>query len=785
MPREDSNGVYVREACDTRLEDPAAAEKRRLRELLAGWGTAETGEELELVGRRLSGPCAALSLPASLQQPLMRLAQSFALSDPSLPDCPIVYASQGFLALMGYPREQVLGRNCRFLQGPGTCPAELELLREGLAAGRAVTVNLLNYQYDGTPFMNHLHVAQIRNSAGKVTYLVGVQLDVTAPGSDHEPLRGVRASRSIVPLCSATSENVAVVEPTDKAIKAAAAFPSGELVYEPPSGPKRLATSLALLRALPWRRLKKDSVLVIELDGAISEKRQGRFGSAQSVPQICRSLQKAAYDPRVCGILLKISPLSVGWARLQEIREYIAFFRQSGKFSMAFLTTGAEKEYYMASSCEEVYVPPTGNLSLRGLVVAGSFLRDALEKAGVEPQVKRIGKYKSAGDQLLRRDMSEPQHEQLSALLDTIYEGFTTAAAASRGKTVAEVEELLERGVYDMRELADGGWVTALRYEDEVIADLKKRTGGKDDKVRAVGLKKYSSVSPSAFGLVGRKRIAVIRSAGAIVGGAARTGGTITAPELVKKLRQVAEDKRWAGVILRIDSPGGDALASDLIWREIQQLRKKKPVVASMGDVAASGGYYMAMAADVIVAQSLTITGSIGVVLGKFNLQELYRRVGYTKTPISRGRYANLLADQRSFTPEEEALFDATAEFAYRSFRDKAAESRGIAVEAMQDVAQGRVWSGRDAIGAGLVDALGGVARAVAILKDRAGIAPGDQVALVELTREEMSPLTLLTGGATAGAGIPALLQVATEGLAQGDVFRMPDVSVDASTKFF
>ncbi|BDA50409.1 Protease 4 [Coccomyxa sp. Obi] len=559
---------------------------------------------------------------------------------------------------------------------------------------------------------------------------------------------------------TAVAEEKTETPPAEVSKIGAEELPSGALAFTPPTGLQKFMTSLRLIRALPWRRFKKGSVLVIELGGAITEKRQGRFAGANSMPQITGALRKAAYDPRVSGIFIKVSPLSAGWAKLQEIRQYIDFFRQSGKFSIAYMAAGGEKEYYVASACQELYVPPSGSLSLRGLAVSGTFLRSALEKVGVDPNIIRIGKYKSAGDQLLRKDMSEAQREQLTAILEDIYEGFTEGIALSRGKSVQEAEAMLDEAIYKMERYVEGGWLTGLKYEDEILKDLEKRTESEPNKLKTVGLKKYASVSPTAFGIVGRKRLAVIRAAGPIVGGTGGpASGNITAGDLIAQIRMVAEQKAFAGLILRVDSPGGDALASDLIWRELRVLAEKKPVIASMGDVAASGGYYLSMAARKVVAEQLTITGSIGVITGKFSLEHLYNKVGYAKEVISKGRYAELLADNRGFSEEEDKYFAEQAQYAYESFRNKAALSRGLPIEKMQEVAQGRVWSGKRALEVGLVDALGGLSRAVAIAKREIGIPDDEAVALIELSRESPSPLALLSGGASASATAFALLQ--------------------------
>lgn len=525
-----------------------------------------------------------------------------------------------------------------------------------------------------------------------------------------------------------------------------------ELQYIEPSGVQRAITGFRLFFALPWRRFKSESALTFKLSGSIAEQPQSRFSPTTSLPAICDSLQKAAVDPRIVGLVIKIDPLQCGWGKILEIRRHVEMFKESGKWTVAYLERAGEKEYFLASAFGEVYAPPCASLSLRGLSVSGTFLRGVLDKVGVEPQVRRIGKYKSAGDQLLRTEMSEPQKEQLGALLDDIYGDFVDGIAVSRKKTREEVDELLDSGMYKMEEFLSGGWVDGLLYEDQVNDLVKERTGGKDDELRAVGLRKYSKVGRSAFNLDGGKTIAVVRTSGAITGGSGSSG--ITSGAVIAQLRALKKNKRIAAVVLRVDSPGGDALASDLMWREIQKLSEEKPVIASMADVAASGGYYMSMACRKIVAEALTITGSIGVVTGKFSLAELYKKAGYNKETLSRGKFAELLLETRSFTEQEEELFDSSAQYAYESFRNKAAASRGMDVEAMQDVAQGRVWSGKRAATIGLVDAIGGLNKAIALAKEEAGIKPEEKVRLLEVSRAQVSPLALLAGGgATAGLG--------------------------------
>jgi len=530
-----------------------------------------------------------------------------------------------------------------------------------------------------------------------------------------------------------------------------------ELVYKEPSGGDKAMTSFRLAFALPWRRFKKGSVLTMKLGGKISDQLQPRFSSTLALPDITSSLRKAAYDPRVKGICVKIDPLDCGWGKIQEIKRHVELLKESGKFAIAYLERAGEKEFYLASAFKEIYAPPSASISIRGLRVNGTFLRGALERIGIEPEVRRIGNYKSAGDQLLRHDMSEYQREQLTEILDDIYSDFVSSIAGARGKTVEETEEFINKGYFDMLKLKEQGFIDDLKYEDEINDMLKARTDGKEDELRFVKLRKYRKVSEKAFGLGGKKTIAVLRTSGAIVGGSG-SGNLITSESVISQLRAIKKNKRIAAVVLRVDSPGGDALASDLMWREIRKFAEEKPIIASMGDVAASGGYYMSMACQKIVAEDLTLTGSIGVVTGKFNLAELYNKIGYSKETISRGKYAQILNDSRPFSEEEAELFDHAAQFAYEQFRDKAAQSREMDVESMQAVAQGRVWSGKKAREIGLVDSNGGLCRAVNLAKESAGIDREEKVTVREISRAKGSPLNLLTSGGGSIIGILVLL---------------------------
>ena len=617
---------------------------------------------------------------------------------------------------------------------------------------------------------------------------------VAASAAGEEGVTGWRAAR-------ATFEDGTVVEP---------------MRFEACEAGFGLKARRALVK--PWRRIKKRSVLCFTLGGELPEVDAGglaaSFGARPTLPGLCQSLAAAAHDPRVTGVFVQLEPVAMGWAKVEEVRRHLHYFRQSGKWAACYLEVGGEKELALALGFDEAYAPPGAYLSVRGVSVSGSFLGGVLRKAGVQPQIQRIGKYKSAGDQLSRDDMSAEQREQLGAILEDAYsEGLVrTLAVAAPGRAPADVEALLDACPTRAEAFAEAGWITGVKYLDEVLDMLKARNGDTDpgpvegkgeesDKKRAkraaknaraeltgVPYRKYRKAwsGPSlAYGTAkpakGKpKRIAVLRAAGAI-GRKAGSGGSsgISADNFIKEVMRLRKmsarapegKKPFAACVLRVDSPGGDALASDLMWRQLRLLAKEMPVIASMGDVAASGGYYMAMGCDAIVAEGLTLTGSIGVVTGKFNLAGLYERVGFTKETLSKGRYAELQVDNRGFTDDEASLFERSAQDAYASFRDKAALSRGMSVDAMQEVAQGRVWTGKAASGIGLVDRIGGVGTAVALAKERAGIPADERVVPVELSfRRQGLASALSPGGASIvvalGGGLPALaVAVAFEAL--------------------
>ncbi|MFS7939439.1 putative peptidase S49, ClpP/crotonase-like domain superfamily [Helianthus anomalus] len=551
-------------------------------------------------------------------------------------------------------------------------------------------------------------------------------------------------------------------------------YPSGEFEYKTPGAWKSFVVNLRMLIAYPWLRVRNGTVLNIKLRGKISDQVKSRFSSGLSLPQLCENFIKAAYDPRVSGVYLHIETLKCGWGKIEEIRRHILDFRKTGKFIVGYAPEWHEKEYYLGCVCDELYAPPSAYFSMYGLTSRAMFLGGVFEKIGVEPQVQRIGKYKSAGDQLFRKNISEENREVLTTLLDNIYGNWVDKVSQAKGKSKEEIDSFINEGVYQIDKLKEDGWITDIKYDDEVRSMLKTRLGiAEKKKLPLIDYKKYSRIRKWSVGLSGGKdRIAVIRASGSI----SRVGGSLFSPssgiiaeKFIKKISKVRDSKKYKAVIIRIDSPGGDVLASDLMWREIKVLAESKPVVASMVDVAASGGYYMAMAANTIVSENLTLTGSIGLFTAKFNFGKLHEKIGFNKEIVSTGRYAELFSADRSFRPDEEKLFAERAQNMYKQFRDKAACSRSMSVDTMEEIAQGRVWTGKDAASRGLVDAIGGFSRAVAIAKHKANIPQNKKVTLVEASKPSFSLQKILFGMLSSAIGIDTALKLLQDNSATCD----------------
>ncbi|MFC0626797.1 signal peptide peptidase SppA [Kribbella deserti] len=445
------------------------------------------------------------------------------------------------------------------------------------------------------------------------------------------------------------------------------------------------------------------------------------------------SLRKAASDEQVLGLVAHVGGPALTLAQTQELRDAVLAFRASGKKAVAWTESFGEVgagtvPYYLASGFDEIWVQPSGDVGITGVSVQATFLRGALDKAGVVPQFGKRHEFKTAADTFTEKEMTGPAKEMASRLAASAYEQIIDGIASARRLEPSVVRELVDRAPLAAADAEQAGLVDRLGYRSDVYDALKARLG----ETTLLLAERYVRRRPRSLqeNLPWPKKpvVAVVQVTGGItVGrnkGAGLFGGPGTGSDTIgAALRAVGEDKDVRAVVLRIDSPGGSYVASDAIRHEVLRLRATgKPVVASMASVAASGGYYVAMPADVVVAQPGTITGSIGVLAGKGVLRDALGRLGITSEGVSEGQNARMFSAQEEFTPDQWARLEETLDRIYADFVAKAAEDRGMTFNALEKLARGRVWTGADAHSHNLVDELGGLERALELACQKAGL---------------------------------------------------------------
>jgi len=476
-----------------------------------------------------------------------------------------------------------------------------------------------------------------------------------------------------------------------------------------------------------------DSYLSITLNGDLSEQPSSEFDSLISsrpptLRALVESLDRAGFDPKIKGVLVRVGSLAGGWGKVQELRDALARFRKSGKPAYAHLEAAGNQEYYLATACSKIYAVPQALLFVTGLSAEVTFFRQTLDKLGIQAQFEGVGKYKNAPNQFTEDHFTGPHREQMEALLDSLYGQYVSAIAESRKKSKEEVRALLDRGPFDGASALSAGLVDELLFEDELEGRLKSH--------EKVTPGRYVR-SARGFGFDGRTKVALVYAIGEIVSGESQTGpfgGEVAgSATLARAIREARNDSDVKAIVLRVDSPGGSGTASEVIWRELSLARRSKPVIVSMSDTAASGGYYISIPADAIVAEPASITGSIGVFSGKMSLRGLYDKIGLTKEIVDRGRNASIFSDYRPWTPEEREQIRALMVSFYEDFVNKAAKGRGKSYEEIHRVAQGRVWTGEDALKVGLVDRLGGLETALAVVREKAKLGKDEELNLVVL----------------------------------------------------
>jgi protease IV len=484
--------------------------------------------------------------------------------------------------------------------------------------------------------------------------------------------------------------------------------------------------------------LNEKSVLKLDLNQPIQEvgvenpfaDLGGIFDGSDNVvglKDILEALKNAQVDDKVKGIYLKTEGPNAGWATLEEIRNQLVTFKKSGKFIVTYGDSFSEKGYYLASVADKIYLNPVGGIEWNGLSMEYSFFKGTFDKLNIKPLIFRVGEFKSAIEMFSREDMSEASKKQSVELISAINNNFLKNISASRKISVEALKGLADSlGVETPKSALEQKFVTNLGYQDELEAYLKKQLKTEEKKdISYVGVNKYLKGDKSKEGDF-NKRIGVLVAQGEITTG---DGGddNIGSEKFVKELKEIRDNDKIKAVVIRINSPGGSALASDIMWREIQLTAKKKPVIASMSDVAASGGYYMAMGCDTIVAQPNTITGSIGIFGLIFNVTDfMNNKLGITFDGVGTSPHADWPTATREMTDFEKAMIQKNVNEGYETFTRKAAEGRKMSIEKLKSLAQGRVWSGIEAKENGLVDVLGGVDDAIKIAAKAAKLKEGD-----------------------------------------------------------
>lgn len=486
--------------------------------------------------------------------------------------------------------------------------------------------------------------------------------------------------------------------------------------------------------------VESGSYLVFDLSTNISDAPPpvdfSAFGGRSDTLQlrtVTRALRAAAKDERIAGVFVTgdLSPAAFGsgFGALREIRTALESVKAAGKPVAGYLTFATTKSYYLASAADDLAIDPYGTILMPGLATEPMFFAGTFEKYGIGVQVTRVGKYKSAVEPFTRTDMSPENREELQKLLGDLWGGLLADIAPSRKLTPEAIQATADaEGMVRAAVAKSSGWVDRVAYRDEVYDDLKAKTGraGTKEPFKQIALADYAkvakdpAVTASASG--SRGRIAVVYAEGEIIDGEGDTG-EVGSTDFSRELRKLRQDENVKAVVLRVNSPGGSASASEIIQREMRLLKKVKPVIVSMGSYATSGGYWISTYGDRIFAEPTTITGSIGVFGLQFDIQKMANGFGVTFDSVKTGKFADAMTISRPKTPEELAVTQRMVDWIYAEFVAKVAEGRKLEPAAVEEIAQGRVWSGTEALKIGLVDELGGLEAAIAHAAEKAGVA--------------------------------------------------------------
>ncbi|MEM6841722.1 MAG: signal peptide peptidase SppA [Bacteroidota bacterium] len=490
----------------------------------------------------------------------------------------------------------------------------------------------------------------------------------------------------------------------------------------------------------PEVEVKEKSVLHLKLNKPIVERSMDNPFSQLPFPgfddgtigllQIRSAIQAAKDDENIQGIYLDAGLSPGGFASLEEIRNDLIDFKESDKFIISYSDFLSERAYYVASVADELYIHPDwGGVEFNGFMVETIFIKETLDKLGLKPEIFRVGDFKSAIEPLTRTSMSDSSRAQTISFLNSLYDTYLERITTSTDISDSQLRSLADSmKIQEPQDAVDANMVTGLRYPDEVRDLLREKLGlgeEEDDDINFISVGKYGKAVEARAPDYSRNRVAVIVASGSIVDG---EGGmdNIGGDKFAKEIRKAREDDNVKAIVIRINSGGGSALASDKMWREIQLAKQEKPVIASMSDVAASGGYYMAMGCDTIVAHPNTITGSIGIFGAFFNVEGMLDKIGVDTEIVQTGEFADIFSPSKPLSETERRIIQNGVEQGYETFTSKAAEGRNMSIEQLKKVASGRVWSGTEALDRDLVDVLGGLDDAVAIAVEKAGLEDDD-----------------------------------------------------------
>ncbi len=494
-----------------------------------------------------------------------------------------------------------------------------------------------------------------------------------------------------------------------------------------------------------------NSTLVISFSGNISEYHSESsflipFEKAISIKSILDNIEKAKVDKRIKGILLRIDNNDMGWAKIDEVKNKLEDFKKSDKYVIAYLGSFiSESDYFLALSADSIFAVPGGFMEMNGLVIETVHLPGLFEKLGITIDYMAYGKYKShSGEEFGRKKHTAPVLEMLNDLLDWEYDHLVKGIAGRLTISEKEVKKVLDQGYLTGEKFQELGWIDGTLYEDQLLERLKQLNGtSKSGKLNQISSTTYNRISLESLGLnKGKNRIALIYSQGIIQEGDddinpitfEASAGT---DPMIRAIRSAVKSNSVKAIVFRVDSPGGSGLGCDLVWREILQAKEKKPIIVSMSDYAASGGYWVSMGATAIVAQPSTLTGSIGIWSIFPNISGLYNKLGLTEENVKRGKHADMFLGVKKLDEYEKKLLSDRLYETYKDFVGKAANSRAMVYNQLEPYAQGRAWMGEQAIKYGLVDKLGGLDRAIELAKQKAGIDSTEQVKVVVYTTKK------------------------------------------------